>query len=264
MPRPRRMNRRRVNRRRGRKPFNKRGGVISTLRGNNIPDKMLVKFKFAQAGISDIASFNIAKTWRLNSIYDPDQALGGTSVSGFAQWRALYTKYRVYAVSYRIQLVNEGPVSIVGSTLPAAQAVTMYSYSELTTQPNAKKFMLGPVSGQNRTIIGGKLYLPRLIGQNNVQYMADEDYSSLFGANPFSVPILALIAQPIDQVTPCKLSWTCNITFHTEVFGKKTAYVDTLDMNDVNLGRVDLSGNPVDNDVPNVGVPPNTDLSGNY
>lgn len=43
---------------------------------------------------------------RLNSLYDPDVALGGTSATGFAKLMAFYSKYSVIGARVKLRLVN--------------------------------------------------------------------------------------------------------------------------------------------------------------
>lgn len=247
-------------RRRGRK-FAKKGGQISLLRGPaGIPDKVLVKFNYAGVGQINTAQFSIDKQYRLNSIYDPEFNLGGQSVAGLAQWSALYQKYRVYKVDYLIQLVNaQGAQSIAGAVVPAPAGFTLYSYGELATQPYAKSFLLAPVQGMNRRIIKGSVYLPKLEGQSNVQFMSLGNNSSTFNTNPASTNFLYLITQNVDNGmsgTPNVLQWSCKLTYHCELFERKSTYVNTFNTDDEDIGRRDLSGNLVPNTLPILGPEP--------
>lgn len=245
--------RRVVRKRVARRNFNKLGGQISTLRGNNLPDRMLIKFKYADVGQTNTSIFDIKKQYRLNSIYDPNYALGGTSCAGFAQWRNLYSRYRVYKVDYAITLVNvQGAQSIAGAVVPAPATFTLYNYGELATQPMARSFLLAPVQGMNRKVIKGSIYLPRLEGLKNNQYMANENMSSVMSGNPPDSNFLYIISQQVDNGasgTPNVLQWSITMTFHTELYQRKSAYVDTftvdLSGNEIDAGRLDSEGNPI-------------------
>lgn len=249
--------RRGARRGRGRK-FTKKGGQISLLRGpSGIPDKVLLKFNYAGVGQINTAQFSVDKQYRLNSIYDPEYNLGGQSVAGLAQWSALYNKYRVYKVDYLLNVVNiQGAQSIAGAIVPAPAGFTLYSYGELATQPYAKPFLLPPVQGMNKRIIKGSIYLPRLEGQSNIQYMALGNNSSTMNTNPANTNFLYIITQNVDNGmsgVPNVLQWSIKLRYHVELFERKSVYVNNFNSSDEDIGRRDLSGNLVPNTLPILG-----------
>lgn len=237
-------------RRRGGKKFAKRGGKIPLLKGPaGIPDSVVVKLNYSGLGQINTAQFSIDKQYRLNSIYDPEYNLGGQSAAGLAQWSNLYNKYRVYAVDYNITLANiQGVQSIAGAIVPAPAGFTLYSYGELATQAYARPFMLAPVQGMNRTTIKGRLYLPKLEGQTNKQYMSNPQNSAACNANPTNTNFLYMITQNIDNGangTPNVLQWICKLRYHVEFYERKPVYVNTFDEEDVDQGRLDNEGHPI-------------------
>lgn len=182
------MRRRRPIRRTGRK-----GPTISRVRNAVVPDKMLVKVPYVDyqvingvPGPGGLSNYG-EKTYALNSIYDPEPGALNTYPLGWKQWSALYQRYRVYAVSYRITLTNlSDDTSVLGSLFVTNTDDTIVptnlNVTSFLTQPRSRRFEIGNKSGgKSQTVLTGKLYLPKYNGQTSEQYRTSELVSGYLG-----------------------------------------------------------------------------------
>lgn len=112
--------RRRLRRQRKRKPFAKlRLGqfnytqLTSKKQTNRIhkmpflgsfPPRVLVPMRYIHevTCVGTIASASPFYTFRLNSVYDPQASVGGSTVAGWGQYAAIWQKYRVHATNIKV------------------------------------------------------------------------------------------------------------------------------------------------------------------
>lgn len=154
-----------------------------------------------------VASF--VKDWRMNSVYDPDPAIGGGTVSGFSQLIAIWNLWRVDRFRFRYEVVNQETANPLqfGFTMKDWQpstVLTTYALCQdaLEVAPSTGPHSLGVLSGNSVYRSGGRgsgdsRWLPwinvsSILGEP-LLYRASAGYSGQGSANPASVIWISLI-----------------------------------------------------------------------
>lgn len=163
--------------------FPRRQAII----GRSFPDRVLTTLDFYEATIDATPTTGFSEViYRANSPYDPVHALGGKKAQGFAQWAAVYGRYRVYAsritVTYQNVGDSTGRVGITASTTSAATPENDQSFFENT---RTKSVRFGPPDG-NRGSVTVSQMLPtyRHAGRTKLQVAADDAYEATSTTNP--------------------------------------------------------------------------------
>ena len=207
-------------------------GGIPSLPGTLAPQHLLVKLKYVnnfQKQLTSGGSIQSLNQYRLNSIYDPDYTNTlGTSVLGWAQWKALYQRYRVFKMDYTIRLTNLTPdTAITGALVPANYVDSTYSRGDFM-RPLARRFELGNNNGQNRSLLKGSIYLPKLTGITAAQYKATKDTECGFDANPLMPLLMNILIQSTNVSGVPVVAVQVDFTYHVELMAS-TMGAEALD-----------------------------------
>jgi len=194
------------------------------LPGTLAPQRILTQMKYVvnyQKLLLAGGAIQSLNQYRLNSIYDPDytNALTGTSAFGILQWRAIYQRYRVFKVDYKIRLTNLTPdTTINGALVPANYVDTSLSVTDFM-RPMARRFELGNNNGMNRTTLSGSIYLPKLMGVTPAQYKADGTTECGFGANPAQPLLMNVLVQSSNVSGQIAVAAQVEFTYYVELMG---------------------------------------------
>ncbi len=151
---------------------------------------MYVTLRYAQSvSTSVLTTAGSQSTFRLNSIFDPDSAVGGTQPYGYDQLSALYNRYRVLSTKWKVHFAasTAGYNAVVIPTNGALNA----TIADLTTFTSAT---MVPFSKYNIYAVGaipptfsGEMPLNKLGGVTRVEYLTDDRFEAQIGANPAEV-----------------------------------------------------------------------------
>lgn len=184
----------------------------------NVPfaPRCLVRFRYSE----DLARVLTTGTvddyqYNLNSIYDPNRTGTGHQPMGHDNYAAIYDRYRVYAVSWRITFPPTSDMYHV-TVVPTNSATSYSDHSLACETPRAQTKSLGWYGGTS-AVLKGKIYLPALIGSTTTQYKADDRFQANFGTSPTESTILHIVTY-----NPSSGSITVRpnvqLFFHTELF----------------------------------------------
>lgn len=145
--------------------------------------------------------------FRLNSIFDPDYAVGGHQPLGHDQWAAIYETYRVNRAKITILPVSDA----AGHTTPAL--LTLGVRDRVTTLPTINSTDLFESSSYTSPIVIGPLghdaYLRKLVQEVDIgkftgvkDMSADTTLNATFGANPVEAVYGHVAVCPINGNTP--------------------------------------------------------------
>lgn len=214
------------------RPAPKKSG-IPKLRGTLAPTHLITQLKFVNTyqkqtptGVG-VSSFN---QFRMNSIWDPDltNALG-TSCLGLTQWSGIYQRYRVFKFDYKITITNlSADLMISGAIVPQNYTDSAYTISDMM-RPSARRFECGNNSGQNRAVLKGSYYLPKITGQTSTQYKTDLTNVAGFGANPAQLAQLTILAQT-SSGAQAFIGVQVDFTYHVEMISIQ-ASAEAIDLN---------------------------------
>ena len=181
-----------------------------------VAPRTIVRMKYAGQQLISTGVVPAHYIFNLNSLYDPDRSGTGHQPYGFDTYTTLYNRYRVFAMSYRIELVSPGSTAqqlIVGATNHAASLTNAELASE---SPGFRtKWAQG---GVKSALITGKVYLPKLAGQTSAQYKAGEKYAATISGSPSELMCLHVVLKDagVAGITACNLSVV--LMYHAEWF----------------------------------------------
>jgi hypothetical protein len=134
-------------------------------------------------------TLGVNNVFRLNSIFDPDAAVGGTQPYGYDQLAALYNRYRALKTRWKVTFSasTAGYNAVVVPTngalnTPPADATSFASSSMV---PYAKFFVYA--LGAKPPVTSGAIDLNVLGGVTKLEYETDDRFEAQIGANPAEV-----------------------------------------------------------------------------
>jgi len=151
---------------------------------------MYITLRYAEnisTSVATLAGSN--QIFRLNSIFDPNAAVGGTQPYGYDQVAALYNRYRVLKTRWKI-IFAASTAGYVAVVVPVNGALSS-AVSDLVTLtsasmvPFAKYFNYNLGAQPPRT--SGSMNLNVLGGVARVEYLTDDRFEAQIGANPAEV-----------------------------------------------------------------------------
>lgn len=159
--------------------------------------RYITKMKYSESFILNLGN-SYSAIMNLNSVFDPNSALGGHQPYGYDQLTPIYNRYRVIACSYVINCYNQATAIRFGC-LPSNSTPPVTNMSELCENPRSQ-FRVQLPGGSTQTI-KGKVNIPALLGRTKAQYMADDRYQAQNNASPGELALLYITAQAISDAT---------------------------------------------------------------
>lgn len=138
--------------------------------------------------------------YRLNSIFDPDLTGTGTQPYGRDTYAAIYNRYRVFAVAYKVTFSHTGANAANFSILPA-NSTSLIIDPELAREMPRSRNGIGGAAGTSPVVLRGRVSLAALHGSTRQQYMADDRFQALQDSNPTEDLVLHIICQSPDNIT---------------------------------------------------------------
>lgn len=125
--------------------------------------------------------------FRLNSLFDPDFTGTGHQPYGFDQLTAIYSRYRVYAVTFDISLIPDALDKSIETTIVANNTSSAIVTTDLASESSncfgTQQYNVYSRSPRFR----GRVDLPFLNGETRAQYTANENTSAAYNSNPSEV-----------------------------------------------------------------------------
>lgn len=197
------------------------------------PDRIMVKLPyFENFQLTNAANGNAQAYWNINSLYDPNNALGGHQPAGVNQWVQFYNRYRVIGCKVRatFHVAPEGATAaVVWLSATNGNNVTGGSFEQLEQSHQVIR-NINP-SGQPTTTITRYYNMQRITGRTLQQYLSDDRYQAVLGsANPAETITLVAGARSIlpgaiaSPTVYCQL----HLTYYVELFDRKPALLSAL------------------------------------
>ncbi len=156
-------------------------------------------------------------TFAINNLFDPNFTGAGTQPISFDQYSALYARYRVLALRYKVAFAQR-------TTIPARVGLYTSPQSTLPADPNAwcaqnrsaKQAFLGVYTGGNNVaVFNGRINLHDVFGITPQEYKSDQDFSSATGAGPSRVAYMHIWASSVGGVV-ATTDYTVTFWFESE------------------------------------------------
>jgi hypothetical protein len=175
----------------------------------------------------------IGRTYRLNSIYDPDTTVGGTAALGWEEWQKFYNYYQVFGAKISLIAQNETPAGSGLLSWAGYYVMNNWEYANWATPKNQLyrldpayhcRMLGAPFIGGSPTIYRWKPFyvsLSKLENLNRNSYAANwEEYGADMNANPTKCCYVRIFADSYNG-SVLKNSTTCfsvKITYYVKLW----------------------------------------------
>lgn len=176
------------------------------------------------------AGFTI-RSFRLNSIFDPDQTGIGGQPTYFTELAAVYNRYKVFSADVEITFINNTAhlemAGVIWHPYGEGQVGSYTAAKQIWLEnPGAGKYLLLPQSTSNQLnqpVLRAHVDIRSLEGNR----LEDDDYDSAFSTNPVNTCMMDLISldpsgAAYDQATQCLVK----ITYNGVATGRADTYLD--------------------------------------
>jgi len=151
------------------------------------PDSILTRLTYPDITLARTNNGFPYLSWRyrMNSVWDPDPALGSGSVPGHSFYTAGYDAYRVLGAGYSVDLSNleTNPVTCIVCPSLTDLGLNYTAVLELAGNPYCSQQLLSAKGGQDRTRFKGYIDLGQFWG-NSTDLLGDANFGSPVGSNP--------------------------------------------------------------------------------
>jgi hypothetical protein len=120
----------------------------------------------------------------MNAAYDPDPLLGSGSLTGFNEWAAFYTHYRVLSFCYDVQISNQESFPLVALVAPTHTDVgaNYTSTDQFSEFPYGKKNILSAKTGKDNCRFRGDVNIAKFEGSR--EPLTDMSFASAVATVP--------------------------------------------------------------------------------
>lgn len=192
---------------------------LANFRGPALPDSIRSELVYTDY-ISIAPGAQVGQyVYRGNSLFDPDYTSTGHQPYYFDQIANIYSRYRVYASSIHVELMNNvGTSPVTLTVIPSTNIVTVTAGTYFEEYPRAKSAKLLGVSGYQTSQVRHRVTTTEILGLRGSQ-INDEDYSALTGSNPLQLWYWTIAARDLN---PTNVSITLKVTlrFDCEFFDR--------------------------------------------
>jgi len=192
------------------------------------PPNIRRKFKYCSRHTlytdASTGGFGGEQRYSLNSLYDPDVSGGGHQPYGFDQVFALYNKYRVDKVTFRITFTTPGSNA---DLLCAAVLTPVSSGSSLSAKsieyplewPNIQHGHLSS-AGSRVCYLTGTADLWTIVGVTQQKYVTDDTFASLSSTSPTQAVYMNLAVGSYSGATSEACSMLVELEFDAVAYDR--------------------------------------------
>lgn len=216
-PRPRRWAN---SKRRGRRWFKRR---VPRNVSAPVPFKALKRLKYSHTGMitcSYLTSVPMgALQFRVNSLYDPDFTGVGAKPLWTDQLAAMYNKYRVHGLKYKLTLSCVDNNRLTQIAVSPSNSSTVETVWQTMAERAETRIVAVPPVGATPKIISGYIPAGRPYGLTKRQMKEDEEFITTFGTNPTKASFLSLYG--VTMASSAVIDFRLDMTFLTECMDRK-------------------------------------------
>lgn len=182
-----------------------------------VPDRYFTTLKYREIG-----NFNAVSTqvlFRGNSIFDPEEALGGGQPMGFDQLAPLYNKYKIHASSITISVVNRFTSNIPYTlTIAPSDTTTIAGRLALMEFPYAK-WKLIPTLTSSPLTMSSKILTKALLGYSTIAN--EESVGALVSQNPAEQWFWHIDITSSDGLSAPNVDMVVSLNYQVEFYDRK-------------------------------------------
>ena len=193
----------------------------------------MTKCRFGQNNSLVRAAADIAEaqTYSMNTIYDPNRALGGRTVVGHSNLAAIYDQYWVMGAKVSVRFFDvPGDGWLVGCRLRinGNDGASLESALALVERPLTYLSGLSNTGNQQKTF---KFYIKpwSLVGCSKLEYLANSSaYSSFISNNPSTVDNCVMDVFAVNPTSTGTVQYEIRIDYYTKLYGRKGLYSSAI------------------------------------
>jgi len=133
----------------------------------------------------NFGNFDWSTRFRLNSVFDPDpHTISGGTISYFNQYAALYTRYRVLSVRYKVVASNLMAEPVIFTVAPSKEDLgdNFAEIQQLAEINKGVTQLLGANGSMNRSTVTRNIDLAKFSGSPS--YLTDDTTAARVDTNP--------------------------------------------------------------------------------
>lgn len=206
-------------------------GVIKATKTLSFPDRVVVKLPWTTSQTISNPALSAASNYtiRLNSVWDPDQAVGSGQISagGYPTYAQIYNRYRVIGVKVISDAVNPNTgIPLKCWYYGTNDVVTSGSNQQPLLQPHLIEGILGPFPSSSCTKRMTKYFsLARITGVSDSTYRSDDRYQAVCGSNPTETIMCNFQATPVGNGSggglDFQVQYNLKVIYYVEFFDRK-------------------------------------------
>lgn len=218
-------------RRKARKPRRARRARKSRVsytvsRTSPLPDRSFTKLRYSSLSALTYAGFAVPASAqiRINSLFDPDLTGAGHQPLAFDEYSAIYNRYRVYGMKWKITFSNRDTTYQAEVAIQARPNVATHSNMDTIYEApyTNRKATLGiEGSGQAVRVLSGYTSVSKIRGVNKSVVKNDDQYSALITANPAITPALTLYMQNTSTTTAITVAYRVELEYFCEFYDRR-------------------------------------------
>jgi len=143
------------------------GNVLCLSKNIFAADSLCVPLRYIlpYQSISNVGN-SLASIRLTSNAYDVDSALGSTSMAGFTEYAAIYSRFRTLAMSYTFSFANQEtfPVSVFSGFMTTSLSSGSVGANYCENPYMHALRVIGPLTGNGITTQKGSVDIPRLFG----------------------------------------------------------------------------------------------------
>lgn len=191
--------------------------MVNPMRGP-APDRYYCKLKYSE-GFSLSSTSSFASEIYQSSCYDPAHAAGGHQPRGWDQLTALWSRYRVYGMSFRLQgcNVNASPMYVIAKWKNVDSVDSSINDTFESTYSKGVR-LIGSTSSNNSVFtMKGYASVSRILGVKKIQVRTEDDFAANTGSNPNRMVYLHIYQIAQDGSTSLTNNYNIDITYYVEL-----------------------------------------------
>lgn len=194
-------------------------------RSIGLPKSVFLKMRYATMNEVNIAPAATSSVYfRLNSIYDPEEIVGGGQPYYYDQYAPMYNRYRVYGCKVEATFSCSSASSNLfhPMAMVSAFADSLPSWSTLITASCAKNTTLRRIIPGQQIVRISKYYnLPALAGVSKSEYNTSQVYQAEMTADPVRRLTTVLQCENNDGSATVTLTQYVRLTYYVKLFDLK-------------------------------------------
>jgi len=170
--------------------------------------------------------------WSGNGVFDPDITSAGVQPANYDDWTIQYNRYRVLSSTIVVNFSTNGTSNLAQQMLitlgprPTATTVTtLAGAQDFATNFDCQSHLTSSQSGGIKSM-SATMQSWRQLGVSKAEYMADDQYSAVYTANPALQWYWHFASQGADQTTTCPIYFHVVISYDVVFFQRNATILD--------------------------------------